>query len=293
MTIEQLRVFLAVAELSHVTLAAQKLNMTQSAVSSAIKALETRHDVRLFNRIGRRIELSETGQAFRAKAEAVLARVREAEELLNDMSGLRRGHLRIWASQTVFSQWLPGPLVRFRARHPAITLETCVGNTEDCAAAVLEGSADLALVEGQSDAPHLLQQVVAEDQLVVVAAPHHPLAGGGARDLAELTGAQWVLRERGSGSRATFEAALRARGIEPARLAVDLELQTNEAILAALALGRHLGVVSRMLAAPLIASGQMVLLHEGGMAREFRLLRHRERHFSRAAEQLVAQLAAG
>ena len=93
MTLEQLRVFVAVAERQHVTEAARALHLAQSAVSHAIAALEARHDTKLFNRVGRRIELTEAGQVFLAEARAVLARADMAELALGELGSLKRGTL--------------------------------------------------------------------------------------------------------------------------------------------------------------------------------------------------------
>ena len=103
MTLERLRIFVAVAERDHVTAAARALNLTQSAVSNAIAALEAEHEVRLFDRVGRGIVLNETGRAFLPEAKAVLARAQAAEAALADMSALRRGRLAVFASQTIAS----------------------------------------------------------------------------------------------------------------------------------------------------------------------------------------------
>ncbi|MBN9270304.1 MAG: LysR family transcriptional regulator, partial [Mesorhizobium sp.] len=95
MTLEQLRIFVAVAEQEHLTRAARDLSLTQSATSAAIAALEARHATRFFNRVGRRIELNETGRLFLAEARAVLARAASAEAVLADLAGLKRGSLHL------------------------------------------------------------------------------------------------------------------------------------------------------------------------------------------------------
>jgi len=103
MTLEQLRIFVAVAEKQHVTRAANELNLTQSATSAAIAALEARYGIKLFDRIGRGIALTQTGKDFLIEARAVLARAADATQVLNDLAGLKRGSLSIAASQTVGS----------------------------------------------------------------------------------------------------------------------------------------------------------------------------------------------
>src|ERR1044071_3704832 len=133
MTLEQLRIFVAVAEREHVTRAAMDLNLTQSATSAAIAALEARYAIKLFNRIGRRIELTQAGRLFLVEARAVLARAATAETVLDDIAGLKRGSLRLAASQTVGNYWLPPLMHRYRASYPGIALALTIGNTETVA----------------------------------------------------------------------------------------------------------------------------------------------------------------
>ena len=151
MTLEQLRVFVAVAERQHVTRAAEALNLAQSAASAAIAALEARHGTKLFNRVGRGIELTEAGTVFLAEARAVLARAEAAELILAELGGLQRGTLAIQASQTIASYWLPRHLVAFRRAYPAIDIRLAVGNTAQVAAAIHDGAAELGFVEGATD----------------------------------------------------------------------------------------------------------------------------------------------
>src|SRR5579863_552099 len=141
MTLEQLRVFVAVAERQHVTRAAEALNIAQSAVSASIAALEGRHGAKLFNRVGRGIELTEAGQLFLVEARAVLARAEAAELVLSELGGLKRGTLTVQASQTIAGYWLPRHLVAFRREHPGIDIRLAVGNSTQVASSVREGAA--------------------------------------------------------------------------------------------------------------------------------------------------------
>ena len=111
MTLEQLRIFVAVADRQHVTRAAEMLNIAQSAASAAIATLEGRHGAKLFHRVGRGIELTEAGALFLIEARAVLARAAAAELVLSELGGLKRGTLLVQASQTTASYWLPRHLV--------------------------------------------------------------------------------------------------------------------------------------------------------------------------------------
>ncbi|MDD3445291.1 MAG: LysR substrate-binding domain-containing protein [Zavarzinia sp.] len=285
MTLEQLRIFIAVAELEHVTRAAAALNLTQSATSAAIAALEARHGAKLFDRVGRRIALTPAGRAFLPAARAVLAEAASAEAVLADLTGLARGRLSVAASQTVASYWLPPILLRYRARHPGIVVEVGVGNTEAVAARLREGLADIGIVEGAVDDSALIGRPVASDDMVLVAA----IGFDGPDDPRHLP---WILRERGSGTRAALEAALARRGLSIADLDVRLVLPTNEAVRTAVEAGGGVAVLSRAVVAGCLDGGSLRALPFDLPGRDFLMLRHRQRKPSHAAEALFALIDA-
>lgn len=292
MTLEQLRIFVAVAEREHVTAAARALNLTQSAVSNAVAALEERHGVRLFDRVGRGIVLNEVGRAFLPEARGVLARAQAADAALIDLGALRRGRLAIFASQTIAAYWLPTRLVAFHAAHPGVELVVSIGNTREAAQAVGDGEAELGFVEGEIDAPALVPTVVGSDQLVVLVRPGHPWATRRRLTAADLTTMPWVLRERGSGTRSSLEAALAQAGVDPAMLEITMTLPANEAVLAAAEAGAGVAALSASVAEAALQAGRLVRAPFDLPERQFRLLRHAQRYRSRAAEAFVASLAA-
>ncbi|WP_072372986.1 LysR substrate-binding domain-containing protein [Hyphomicrobium sp. NDB2Meth4] len=288
MTLEQLRIFVAVAERQHVTRAAEAINITQSAASAAIAALEGRYGVALFDRIGRRIALTKAGEEFLPEARAVLARATAAERTLTDLAGIKRGALTLYASQTITNYWLPQFIARFRARYPGITLNVIAGNTQQVASATREGLADLGFVEGAIDDPQLSGEVVATDRMIAVFAKADPLARKSKLSVADLKKTRWVLREQGSGTRAEFKLALQRLGISPADLDIALELPSNEAVLAAVAAGAGATVVSALVADAGLRLGELATPKEPLSERTFQVLRHRERHVSRAEAAFLA-----
>lgn len=285
MTLDQLRIFIAVAHGEHVGRAARSLNLTQSAVSSSIATLESRHGVHLFHRVGRGIELTGEGRAFLAEARAVVTRAAEAQRMLDDLAGLKHGRLSLVASQTIASYWLPAILTRFKARYPGIAIEVLVGNSAQAAASVRDGSAELGFVEGTVDDPALAHWQVGEDALVLIGRdlPENPDAGW-------LRSTQWVVREKGSGTRAALEAALIHRGLTMDDLDIVLTFPSNEAVLNSVASGAGVSVLSTLLAAPLIASGRIASASFDLPARPFYALRHKERYRSKAADALLEMI---
>jgi len=290
MTLEQLRIFIAVAEREHLTQAADALALTPSAVSASIRALEERYDTPLFHRMGRGIQLNDAGRLFLAEARATLAAARNAELTLAELAGLQRGALSVHASQTIASYWLPPLLLAFHQQYPLITLSLTIGNTSSVAQAVREGMADLGLVEDGVDEPELASTTVAQDDIVAVVAPAHPWADGRAVDADALRNAEWIMREPGSGTRSAFEARLAAMGIMPSQLRVALDLPSNEAVRSAVLAGPYAAVVSELVVAPHLQAGLLRKVNLDLPPRPFSLLHHRQRHQSRAAQALTELL---
>ncbi len=291
MTLEQLRIFVFVAERLHMTRAAEALHITQSAASAGVAALEARYNVRLFDRVGRGLALSEAGRVFLPEARAVLNCAQAAEQALEDLAGLKRGVIAIAASQTVASYWLPSRMARFAAAYPGIELRLTAANTAQVEQAVAEGVAELGFVEGAVTNPALARARVADDQLAIYAAPMHPLAlAKSPITPRDLSGAAWVLREPGSGTRSAVERALTDRGVDPAGLKVVLELPSNEAVLAAIANGGAVAAVSELAAQALVLAGGLTPLDFDLGARAFELVTHKERRRSKAAAAFVDQL---
>lgn len=289
MTLEQLRIFIAVAEREHVTAAAQALNITQSAASAAIAALEQRHDIKLFHRVGRGIALTEAGHLFLDEARAVLARAQAAELVLDELGGLERGTLRLVASQTIAAYWLPPILARFHERHPQLGIDLTIGNTAQAAAHIRDGAADLGFVEGAVDDPALAHWPLGEDRLVLVqAAPFEAPKV----DADWLRAARWIMREQGSGTRSTFDAAIRAIGVVPESLDIALVLPSNESVRSAVEAGAGVAALSSLVVIPSIADGRLYALPFDLGPRPFHGLRHKERYRSKAADALLKLIAA-
>jgi DNA-binding transcriptional LysR family regulator len=289
MTLEQLRIFLVVADKLNMTRAAEKVHVSQPAVSAAIAALESRYATKLFDRIGRRLELTEAGKLLVPEARTILARVNDARRLLDELAGLDRGDIRIAASQTVANYWLPRRMTRFALAHPNINLHLDVGNTAQAAQHVADGEADIAFVEGRVDGAAIASSTVGGDRIALYAARGHPLTR---RTLtrADISGAAWVMREKGSGTRDHLAAGLRSSRIAVDKLKVLLELPSNGAVLEALGGGELIAAVSELAASSWVGAGSIEPLQWDLPPRKFTQLLHRERQPSRAVEAFMGSL---
>jgi DNA-binding transcriptional LysR family regulator len=288
MTLEQLRIFIAVAEKQHVTRAADELNLTQSATSAAIAALETRYGIKLFDRVGRGIALTQTGRDFLKEAREVVARAKAAAQVLNDLAGLKRGSLTLAASQTVANYWLPTRIEAFRKAHPGIDLHVMIANTEQVAQAVNRGNADLGFVEGEIDDPSLAVRKMEGDSLIIVVGARHPWISQTRITPKLLIKTCWILREPGSGTRSMFEAALKKFDIRLSDLDIRLELPSNEAVRGAVESGDCATAISDLVVMQSLAAGTLHRVKLDLPKRSFFALRHKERYASQAEKALFS-----
>jgi len=232
-TLEQLRIFLAVAEMLHFTRAAEALYITQPAVSAAIQSLETEYGVRLFHRIGRHIEITDAGKLLQGEAQKILDHVQLTERGLKELNNLQRGELKIGASLTVGNYWLPEKISQFKQLYPGIFINCQLGNAEEICEGTAVGMYDLGLVTGEikpSLQQSLAQEEIGSDRLQIVVGKSHPWFGYKEVSLDQLFSTSWVMRESGSGAQQMFEQALQTWGIEPNNLDVVLNLNTSEMV---------------------------------------------------------------
>lgn len=227
--------------------------------------------------------MTEAGRLFLPEARAVLERAAAAERVLDDVSGLTRGSLRLAASQTLASYWLPARLVRFRKAHPGIELLITIGNSEMVATEVRDMRADLGFVEGAAEAADLSATALDGDELHLVVAPEHPWARE-VPNAAGLRSGTWVMREPGSGTREQMDSALGALGIDTAEFRDALELPSNEAVRAAVAMGGGATLLSGLVTESLLQAGELVRVSFPAARRTFRMLRHPQRHETAAAK---------
>jgi DNA-binding transcriptional LysR family regulator len=266
------------------------LNLTQSATSAAIAALERRYGIKLFDRVGRGIVLTQIGRDFLNEARAVVARAKAAAQILDDLVGLKRGSLTLAASQTVANYWLPPRIETFRRTYPGIDLRVRIANTEQVAHAVIQGNADLGFVEGEVDEPSLAIRRMEGDSLAVVVGARHRWVARTRITPQLLTETSWILREPGSGTRSMFEAALKKFHLKLPDLDIRLELPSNEAVRAAVEFGDCATAISDLVVAQSLAAGTLHRVKIDLPKRSFIALRHKERYASRAEKALFASI---
>ncbi len=290
MTLDQLRIFVEVADRGHVTRAAEALGMSQSAVSAAIASLEGSYQTKLFDRVGRGIQLTGTGRIFLSEARAVIDRASMARSVLQDLAGYPGGSVDIAASQTIATYWLPRRLAAFHAANPRVRLNVLIRNTDEVAHAVAEGKVNVGLVEGPTKHPALIRQKIDHDQIVLVVASDQPPLPTKARGRLNLQAVTWVIREAGSGTRRVLEDLVRREGLSIDDLNIQLVLPSNEAVREAIEAGAGATIISRHVVASALAAGKLTEIPIELPRREYALVRHRGRHATPSQQALVAHL---
>ena len=265
-TLRQLQVFVTVAQQESVSRAAGLLALSQSAASTSITELERQTSCQLFDRAGKRLSLNALGRQLLPQAVALLDQAKEIEDLLNGKSGF--GSLTVGATLTIGNYLATLLIGSFMQAHPESQVKLVVQNTAHIVQQVTHYEIDLGLIEGDCSHPDIEVQSWVEDELVVFCAPQHPLATKGSATLQELTREAWILREQGSGTRLTFDQAMRHH---QSALNIRLELEHTEAIKRAVESGLGIGCISRLALRDAFRRGSLVAVEtpELDLARQF------------------------
>lgn len=241
---DQLLTFAAIVREGGVSAAAQRLHLTQPAISNQLRKLQDSIGEPLYQRAGRGIVLTGAGQRLYVAAQRLAEALDEAQALADSLAAAETGHIRIAASQTTGAYVLPAIIVSFRKRAPGIDIELSSYNSREVAARL--GDCDLAFTEGLQ-VPQLPDgwraETLAEDEIVAVVRREHALAGMRSVTLQRLSAEPLIWRERGSGLREQVEQAFRAANLTPQ---VDMHLAGVAAIKEAVRQGLGVGFASRL-----------------------------------------------
>lgn len=273
-TLRQLEIFVTVARHGSISRAADALSMSQSAASSGLAELERQFDVQLFDRVGKSVRLNELGERLLPRAVEFLDRAEDIEALLRGQTGY--GTLDIGATLTIGNYLATLIVAEFLQRHSDSRIRLGVHNTAMIIQQVASFELDLGLIEGKCQHAELEVVPWLEDELVVFCAPTHPLAGRASACEEDLLAQPWILREIGSGTRETFDQAM--RHVE-GRFDVRLELEHTEAIKRAVESGLGVGCISRLALREAFRRGSLVPVETPwlDLRRRFHFLWHRQK----------------
>lgn len=210
MTIHHLEIFLQVCRLENITRAAESLHMTQPAVSVAIREMEKHYGVTLFERLGRRLYITQDGRELYARAVHIVEEFHQMEQGMGRSAGLRVG-----SSVTLGNVLIPRAVRRWTALHPEGSIRVTVANGTTLQQLLCDSLLDAAVIEGPVERPELEKRVFRRDDLVLVLPPEHPLAAEEHITLARAVEEPLLLREKGSLGRSFVDSTLERHGLTP------------------------------------------------------------------------------
>lgn len=280
-TLRQLQIFIAIAQSGSTTAAGEVIALSQSAISASIAELEKALNVQLFDRVGKRLLLNDHGRAMLPQA---MALVNGATSLENSYNEIAPSILIIGASLTIGNYLLPTILANYwRAQGIVLgelmpPLQVVVANTADIVSKVVNFEVDIGLIEGPCNRVDISVSPWLEDELLLVVAPNHPVLQENGEFISpdRLTKANWLLRERGSGTREALEQALLPY---IAQLKSSLEFNDHEAIKQSAVQGLGIACLSRTVVRDMLDAGKLVELKTpfGKLMRRFSLLVHHQK----------------
>lgn len=284
-SLRQLEIFLAISRTESVTRAADELALSQSATSTALGEFERQFDLQLFDRVGKSLRINETGRQLLPRAVELIDRAHEIEALLQGHAGF--GHMKIGATLTVGNYLATILVAKFLQEHPESRIQLQVHNTSMIVQKIVNHELDLGLIEGDSHHPDIEVQPWIADELVVFCAPSHPLAQSSQVTIAQLLQEPWILREKGSGTRETFDRAFHNYH---AKLNIRLELEHTEAIKRAVESGLGIGCISRLALKDAFRRGSLVPLNtsELSLGRYFYFLWHKQKYQTTGMREFIA-----
>ncbi|WP_338029027.1 LysR family transcriptional regulator [Acetivibrio clariflavus] len=212
MTLRHLKIFVTVCETGSATAAGEKLHIAQPSISLAISELEDYYGIKLFDRIAKRLHITEVGKSFLQYAAHIVGLFEDMEkEIKNfDVTGI----IRIGASITIGNYLLPGYITQFKQIHPQMYVKVIIDNSEKIQQYILSNQIDIGLIEGVVHSSYIIEHKFRDDELVMVCGNDHPFANQKNIEISKLQGESFILREAGSAGREIFDSTMTSHGIE-------------------------------------------------------------------------------
>ncbi len=285
MTIRHIKIFLALCDNGcNTTKTAEVLLMTQPAVSLAIKELEQYYGVRLFDRVGRRLAITEAGHRFREYAGQISLLFDGMEKEMRDWDAF--GLLRVGASITIGSQFLPCYVKAFYSRYPGTDVRVLIGPSEQLEHKLVHNELDLALIEGVPHLPSLVSEEYMEDRLIVICPADGLFQQGQRLTLEEFKGQRFLLREKGSGTREVFDRATESAGFSVTPI---WEAMSTTALVNAVINGLGIAVLPQRMVMGPIERGLVTAVTVEGLdfRRRFRMIYHEKKYLTGSAKAFM------
>lgn len=284
MTLRHMKIFIRVYQLENITRAARELCMTQPAVTRAIQEIEGYYGVRLFERMNRRLYVTETGKLFYTYALHIVDSFDQMEKGLRNWDEL--GVLRVGASITIGNALLPKAIVAFRREHPGLQIQATISNGTKLHQLLLDNRLDFALIEGGISDEQLKKEVFASDRLVLILAPGDPRVQKETLFLKELKMDSFILREEGSMGRTLVNHVFERHEIP---LTPVIESASTQAIIRCVHEGLGLSFLPEQLVRSSVRSGFVATkeIQDEKFGRDYYVVWHKQKFLTRSARELI------
>lgn len=260
-SLRQLRVFEAAAALKSFSRAAESLHMTQPGVSMHIKELESSVGLPLFERLGKKVFITEAGQELLVRAREIIRSLKDADEAFDSLRGLRRGRIHISVVSTA-KYFAPRLLAQFNQAHPQLEIRLAVNNRNRVIEQLGSNEVDLAIMGRAPDSLDAVAEAFAQNPHVIIASPEHPLAARKRIAESVIAAETFIVREPGSGTRLAMQEFFADRRLQ---FNVGMEMASNETIKQAVMAGMGVSFISRHTIELELQTGRLVALEVRGM----------------------------
>lgn len=289
MNLNQLKIFYLASKLGSLSNAAQVLNITQPAVTKGIQRIQEYYDIKLVNRFGKKLVLTDAGRALYNVAEKVFDLEIQADDIIREFQEQKKGHIRIHASESFGAYYLPFIVNKFSKDHPFLRISVSILPTETVLENVAGLKTDIGFVSYQVEHGKIICKEILEEQMVFIAPPNSQLAKKKRLTVMDLSNQAMIVHEKGSVPAQIVMRFIRENQIS---ISIPLELSSNRAILKAVADGLGIALVCRVVAEEEIRSGKLIELPFPGwpMTRKFYIIYHKDKHISSALQRLIDQV---
>jgi len=287
--LDRLRIFRAVAEARSFTRAAEVVHLTQPGISKHIKQMEEYYGIPLFDRLGKKVALTQAGEILSEATEEIMASATAAEQRIEELKGLHGGKLVLGASFALGIYVLPGVLAAFRKRYPAVEVTVDISLSAKIMAKILANKLELGLVSQEAHDPRLFAKQFMTDELIVVVPSNHPWANRKRIRPQELMRETFIMAARGAGVRAAVEERLKQKGIV---LTNVIDFGNVEGVKRAVEAGLGISIQPQSVVQREISAGSLTGVSLAGLDDKlgrFYVCR-RDKHLSNAAKAFLAML---
>lgn len=285
MTLRHLKILVAVCETGSTTAAGEKLFIAQPSISLAISELEAYYGIKLFDRISKRLHITEAGKHFLQYATHIVRLFDEMEKEVKDLDSI--GLIRIGTSITIGNYLLPEYITQFKKARPLMDVKVFIDNTDKIQQYVLTNQIDIGLIEGVSHSPYLLEQKFREDELIMICGNDHPFASLTQIELSLLENETMILREAGSAGREIFDGIVSSHGL---KITAAWESTSTQAIVHAVSANLGISVLPYLLVKDALVRKEIsqFQLKDITFKRNFHVIVHRNKFLTKSALDFIA-----